>query len=267
VSALRELCLVRGGGDVATGVVWRLTRCGFPVIVTELAEPLTIRRTVAVSTAVTEGEIAVEGLVARRADDVAGAIAIADAGDVPVIVAPSLAGLGGLTVDVVVDARLAKRPLDTTPEDAPLVVALGPGFVVGEHCHAVVETNRGHHLGRVLWSGSAEPDTGTPGTIAGRSHERVVRAPADGAVSWRVSIADRVRAGEVLGEVGDVAVTAPFDGVVRGLIAPRRHVPRATKIADVDPRCEPAACNEISDKALAVGGGVVEAVCTWSRSR
>lgn len=258
------LCLVRGGGDLATGVVWRLVRCGFPVLVTELARPLTIRRTVAVSSAVTDGAADVEGLTARRVDSPAAAVALAGSGEVPVLVSPSIPPVGA---DVVVDARLAKRPLDTTIDDAPFVVGLGPGFVVGVHCHAVIETNRGHHLGRVLWVGSAEPNTGTPGIVAGRGAERVLRAPADGEVRWAVAIADRVAAGQVLGSVAGHGVVAPFAGVVRGAIADGIDVAAGSKIGDVDPRCDPAACFEISDKALAIGGGVVEAVSTWSRSR
>jgi xanthine dehydrogenase accessory factor len=259
-----ELCVVRGGGDLATGVVWRLHRCGFPVVVTELAAPSTIRRTVAVSTAVTEGVVDVEGLVARRVDGLQAALAMAGGDEIPVLVSPAVPELGQR---VVVDARMAKRPLETTIGDAAFVVGLGPGFVVGEHCHAVVETNRGHHLGRVLWEGSAEADTGTPGVVGGRGAERVVRAPAGGAARWDVSIGDLVVTGQRLGEVGGREVVAPFDGVVRGAIASGTDVPAGTKIGDVDPRGDPQACREISDKALAIGGGVVEAVCTWSRSR
>jgi xanthine dehydrogenase accessory factor len=264
VPATAELCVLRGGGDLATGVAWRLSRCGHPVVVTELPEPLTIRRTVAVSSAVRAGVVEVEGMIARRAGSPDEAMGIAGAGEIAVLVSP---GLPALDAPVVVDARLAKRPLDTTIADASFVVALGPGFVVGRHCHAVVETNRGHHLGRVLWSGSAEPDTGTPGVVGGHGAERVLRATADGAVRWSVEIGELVHDGQLLGAVGEIPLVAPFDGVVRGTLAPGTTVVAGAKVGDVDPRCDPSACHEISDKALAIGGGVVEAVCTWSRSR
>lgn len=251
--------LVRGGGDLATGVIVRLRRCGFPVVVTELAEPLTVRRTVAVSAAVgsASGTATVEGVTAREvpADRVDEILAAAE---VPVVVSP---GLPAIARHVVVDARLAKRNVDTTIADAPLVIALGPGFTAGQDCHAVIETNRGHHLGRVLWRGTAEPNTGTPGEIGGRSAERVLRAGAAGAVSWSVGIGDRVPAGPI-GEVAGVPVIAPFAGVVRGLIAPGTVVRAGIKIGDVDPRFD-VRVDEISDKALAIGGGVLEAVLTW----
>ncbi|MDJ0767275.1 MAG: selenium-dependent molybdenum cofactor biosynthesis protein YqeB [Ilumatobacter sp.] len=259
-----DLCLIRGGGDLATGVAWRLSRCGFPVIVTELAEPLSIRRTVALSSAVQHGVVDVEGLVGRRASSTSEACEIAERGDVAVLVSASLPDVAA---PIVVDARLAKEPLDTTIDDAPLVVALGPGFVVGTHCHAVVETQRGHHLGRVLWEGSAQPDTGTPGVIGGRGTERVVRAPGEGLVSWHVAIGDLVAEGEVLGLVGSAPIRTSIDGVVRGTLAPGMHATAGLKIADIDPRSDPVLCREISDKALAIGGGVVEAVFTWSPSR
>jgi xanthine dehydrogenase accessory factor len=258
------LVVVRGGGDLATGVVWRLTRAGWPVLVTELAEPLTVRRTVALSTAVTDGVAEVEGMVGRRIGSAGEAAAVIGAGEVPVLVSP---GLPSLHRDVVVDARLAKRNLDTGRDDAALVVALGPGFTAGVDCHAVVETMRGHHLGRVFWQGSAAPNTGTPGNVGGRAAERVLRAPAAGAPAWSVAIGDAVREGQVLGAVGGTELVAPFDGVVRGLIAPGRQVPAGTKVGDVDPRADAGACREISDKSLAVGGGVLEAVLTWHHRR
>ncbi len=280
-------CVVRGGGDLATGVVWRLHRAGCGVIVTELAAPMTVRRTVAVSSAVADGEVSVEGMVARRVSSLEAALDLAgsrpgagEAGNperiVPVLVSPELPA--GARPDLVVDARMAKRNIDTSIEDGPLVVALGPGFTAGRDCHAVVETLRGPRLGRVLWTGSAAADTGVPGTVGGRSAERVVRAPVDGQVRWSTAIGARVIDGDVLGRVegrvcgrvGDGAggseVVASIDGVVRGLIAPGSTVSAGQKIGDVDPRLD-VDCNEISDKALAIGGGVLEAVTTWLARR
>lgn len=255
------MCLLRGGGDLATGVAWRLTRAGWPVIVCELANPLTVRRTVALSTAVRVGAVDVEGMEARLAGDVDEARAISETGWVAVLVAPDLPA--GIEADVVVDARLAKRNLDTTIDDAPLVVALGPGFTAGLDCDAVVETMRGHRLGRVLWEGSAMANTGVPGLVGGRGAERVVRAPSAGSARWRVAIGDRVQEGDRLGVVAGQPLLAPFDGVIRGLIDETVEVPAGAKIGDVDPRVDPEACHQISDKALAVGGGVLEAVVTW----
>jgi xanthine dehydrogenase accessory factor len=261
---LSVLAVIRGGGDLATGVAWRLTRAGVAVVIAELGDPLTVRRTVALSSAVTEGAVDIEGMVGRLACDAGEAVTIANRGEVGVVVSPSLPAVAA---DVVVDARLSKRNVDTTIDDAPLVVGLGPGFTAGVDCDAVVETLRGSRLGRLLWTGSAAVNTGTPGIIADHGRERVLRAPADGLVSWEVGIGDRIERGELLGRVAGVELVAPFTGVVRGLIRPGRQVQTGLKIGDIDPRldCSP---NEISDKALAVGGGVAEAVMTWlNRSR
>ena len=237
-----------------------MSRAGFPVAVCELADPLTVRRSVALSSAVTRGEVTVEGLTARRVDDAGEMSDLAAVGVVPVLVDY---GLPRVPRSVVVDARMAKRPLDTRPDDAPLVVALGPGFVAGEDCHAVVETLRGSHMGRVLWEGSTEPDTGTPAPVGGRAADRVLRAPVDGTVGWDRRIGDLVEAGEVLGRVGDLGISAPFAGLVRGLILDGMEVGAGTKVGDVDPRGHGVSAYEVSDKALAVGGGALEAVLTW----
>lgn len=260
--AAPDLCVIRGGGDLATGVAWRLTRAGWPVVVCELARPLTVRRRVALSTAVTEGTIDVEGMIGVLAASGDEAIAIAEVGDVAVLVSPELPAIGA---DVVIDARLAKRNFDTTIDDARLVIGLGPGFDAGVDCDAVIETQRGHRLGRVIWTGPPAANTGTPGEIGGRDAERVLRTPVPGKARWRVSIGDRVVAGDRLGDVAGQPITAPFDGVVRGLIAEQVPLTVGLKIGDIDPRCDPAACGQISDKALAVGGGVLECVLTWLR--
>jgi xanthine dehydrogenase accessory factor len=257
-----HLVVVRGGGDLATGVVARLRRAGFPVLVCELARPLTVRRTVAVSSAIAAGSITVEGLRAVRADSIDAARQLIDNGHVPVMVSPELPDVAR---SVVVDARLAKRNIDTSITDAPLVIGLGPGFTVRTDCSAVVETQRGHRLGRVLWSGSAAPNTGNPGEVGGKGRERVLRAPAPGEVRWRVAIGDVIEAGEI-GSVGGQPVVAPFPGLVRGLIAEGTHVPEGMKVGDIDPRTD-VSVNEISDKALAIGGGVLEAVMMWLNRR
>ena len=262
---MNGLCVVRGGGDLATGVVWRLRRSGVPVVVTELAHPRAIRRTVALSTAIDNGSVVVEGLEAVHAvttDDIAG---ISAAGRIPVVIDPDLTQVRAASpISTVVDARLAKHAGDTTIEMADLVVALGPGFTAGHDCHAVIETHRGHRLGRVIWEGSAIADTGRPAPIGGHGDDRVLRATVEGTVSWSRSIGDIVNSGTELGVISAPdqvhSIAAPFTGVVRGAIADGFHVWTGLKIADIDPRCEPSACWEISDKALAIGGGVVEAV-------
>ena len=259
--------IIRGGGDLATGVAYRLHKAGFPLIVLELPRPLVVRRRVALATAVLEGKVAVESLHGRRAENANEAETVAHGGDaVPVLAAPELAPVVeqlSTPPAVVVDARMAKRNIDTDREQAPLVIALGPGFTAGVDCDAVIETMRGHRLGRVIWDGPALPDTGTPGRVAGKARERVLRAPAAGPVAWELEIGDLVSEGQLIGAVNGNPVTAPFDGVVRGLIAPGTPVRKGLKIGDVDARGDASACYTISDKALAIGGGVLEAVLTW----
>lgn len=262
-----HLILLRGGGDLATGVAYRLHTAGFPVMVLELPQPLVVRRRVALATAVLEGEVWVEDLHGVRVDTPADALTVAATGAIPVLVAPHLPPELHRSSFVtrhpsftLVDARMAKRNIDTTIDQAPLVIGLGPGFSAGVDCHAVVETMRGHTLGRVIWQGSALPNTGTPGIVAGKGAERVLRAPVDGIANWGKAIGDRVLAGERIGSVGGQPVIVPFDGVLRGLIAPGTDVRAGIKIGDVDARGEVESCFTISDKALAIGGGVLEAV-------
>lgn len=267
--------LVRGGGDLGSGAIYRLHRAGFPVILAELEAPLCVRRAVCFASAVLEGHVTVEEITARLVTDWEAVGAILRQGEVPVVVdaageALALAsrqGLAALAPKVVVDARMAKRNLGTTREDALLVIALGPGFEAGVDCHAVVETNRGHYLGRVYWTGRAEADTGVPGQIGGVASKRVLRAPAHGYVLPRRAIGERVRAGEIVAEVDGHPVRAAIDGVLRGLIHPRVPVHPGLKIGDVDPRARREHCFTISDKSLAVGGGVLEAVLSFGALR
>lgn len=256
-----QLVVVRGGGDLGTGTAWRLNRAGFPVIVLEIEHPLTVRRSVAFSTAVTDGSITVEGVEGVLVDDREAALHVSADHRVAVLVSASLPAFEEPPA-VLVDARLAKQPLDTTRSQAGLVIGLGPGFVAGADTDAVIETNRGHRLGRVIWSGAAEPDTGIPGTLGGESERRVVRADTTGTVRWVVVIGDLVAEGDPLGRIGDRSVAAPIGGVVRGLIA-EGPVKAGLKIGDIDPRGDPSVCYEISDKSRSVAGGVLEAVMTW----
>jgi xanthine dehydrogenase accessory factor len=257
-----SLVLIKGAGDLASGVAWRLHRCAYRVVMTELPHPLAIRRRVAFAEAVYVGEIAVEGVVAKLVHDVDEVGAVLRAGVIPVLIDPSASCRSALHPDALVDAIVAKRNLGTKVTDAPLVIALGPGFVTGTDCHAVIETKRGHTLGRVVWSGSAEPNTGTPGRIRGHSADRVLRAPCAGHVVAHAAIGDRLHAGDLIATVAGELVRAPFGGVLRGLIHPAVRVWPGLKIGDVDPRGERSHCFTISDKALAVAGGVLEALRT-----
>ncbi|MCB8943801.1 MAG: EF2563 family selenium-dependent molybdenum hydroxylase system protein [Ardenticatenaceae bacterium] len=259
-----HLVVIRGGGDLATGVAYRLHQAGFPLIVLELARPFVVRRRVAVATAVLQNNITIETLHAQLAPTPAQALHMAQTtSTIPVLIAPHLSPLTPpLSPTILIDARMAKRNIDTTLTQAPLVIALGPGFTAGEDCHAVIETMRGHTLGRVIWQGTAVANTGTPGIVAGKGAERVLRAPVAGVVNWRLEIGDFVETGQIIGDVAGEVVTAPFAGVLRGLIAPGTAVPAGLKIGDLDARADVHACFTISDKALAIGGGVLEAILT-----
>jgi len=253
--------LIKGGGDLGTGVAHRLHRAGMRVLVTELPQPLVIRRAVAFASAVYEGTATVEGVTARRLPlDRADIAAVWDRGEVPVLVDPQGLAIRALQPDVVVDAILAKRNTGTRIADAPAVIALGPGFTAGRDCHAVVETERGHYLGRVIWEGPARPDTGVPGQVGGEGARRVLRAPADGPLRGVRRIGDLVDEGEVVAFVADAPLAAPFHGVLRGLLRDGVPVRTGMKVGDVDPRGDPACCFSISDKARAIGGAVLEAI-------
>jgi xanthine dehydrogenase accessory factor len=258
------LVLIKGAGDLASGVAARLFRCGFPVVMTELPHPLMVRRTVSFGEAVYEGEVVVEEITARLVDDIPAARLALGARVIPVLVDPHAVSVRELAPPVLVDAIMAKRNTGTTLVDAPLVIALGPGFTAGADCHAVIETNRGHCLGRVITAGSAEPDTGRPGLVGGKTDERILRAPADGRVEGLADIGERVEQGQVVARVNGCAARAGTAGVLRGLVRPGAWVPAGEKIGDVDPRAEPEHCYLISDKALAIAGGVLEAILRLS---
>ena len=255
------LAVIRGAGDIASAIALRLRRCGFSVVMTETAQPLTVRRTVAFSEAVRLGKTQVEDVVAVRARDVAHVRELVGAGDaVPVLVDPTCACAAALAPDAVVDAILAKRNLGTRLDMAPCVVAAGPGFTAGRDCHAVVETMRGHTLGRVYYEGSALPNTAVPGLVGGFAGERVLRAPAEGVFRAAARIGEHVELGQVVAYVGDMPVEATLAGVLRGLLADGVRVSRGLKCGDVDPRDDAGYCRLASDKGLAVAGGVLEAI-------
>ena len=260
-----NLVVVRGGGDLATGVVYRLMRSGFQVIVLEIEKPTVIRRTVAFAEAVYLGTATVEGIRAIRVYNTQDALKCLTENTVPVLVDPAGDSLSILKPYIMVDAILAKRNLGTRRDMAPIVVGLGPGFCAGEDVHAVIETNRGHNLGRVFHKGEAEPDTGVPGVIGGFDYQRILRAPADGEIRTVKEICTRVQTGDVIAYVGDMPVVSQLDGILRGLITDGLWVGKNLKVGDVDPRCKPEYCYSISDKARAIGGGVLEAILYYLR--
>ncbi len=254
------LVVVRGGGDLGTGVAHRLYRSGFTVMVTELAQSMCVRRAVSFAEAVYAGQTTVEGVTARLVDDAMLGMANAAMGEVPVVVDAADDVMERMRPAIVVDARLAKRNLGTRIDEAPLVIALGPGFEAGVDCHAVVETLRGHNLGRVYWEGRAEADTGLPEPVQGRAGERVLRAPAEGVFIGLRATGDMVQAGDEVARVGSEIIRAPFAGVLRGLIHDGVPVRAGLKVGDLDPRGVREYCFLISDKARSIGGGVLEAV-------
>lgn len=253
--------LVRGAGDLASGVAFRLVRAGFSVVMTEIARPTVVRRAVAFAEAVWEGRVEVEGLPGMLAQDAVDVYRILRSGAIPVIVDPEAAVRFDFRPDLLVDAIMAKRNLGTRRSDAPAVVALGPGFIAGRDAHAVVETMRGPTLGRVITEGMALADTGVPGERGGFAEERVLRSPCTGVFAGLREIGDRVRKGELVGLVDDTAVAAGLDGRLRGILRSGIVVGPDFKLGDVDPCADREQCFLISDKALAVAGGVLEAAC------
>ncbi len=258
------IVLVRGGGEQATGAAVRLLRAGLRVVVTELPEPLCVRRTVCFAEAVYAGEVAVEGHVARRVDDPTDTLrilTILGKQQVPVLIDPACTAAKALHPLVIVDGRMRKAPPEPIGYVPALYIGLGPGFEAGVNCQAAIETQRGHTLGRVYWQGGPNPDTGLPEG----DPRRVLRAPAEGVLVAHKEIGDLCEEGELIAEIETAegsrpAVRSPFKGVLRGLIRPGLRVAQGMKIGDVDPRGNRSYCFLVSDKALAVGGGVLEAI-------
>lgn len=254
--------IIRGGGDLASGVARRLHQTGLQVLIAELERPLAVRRTVSFAQAVYAGEVEIEGVHGELVQNMAAANGVASQGRIPVLVEPSLAALLSARPLVLIDACMSKQEPETSLASAPLVVGLGPGFIAGKHCHAVVETLRSHNLGRVFWEGLAAVDTGVPGSIVSYKVDRVLRAPAAGYLEPRAEIGERLKQGDLIATVAGAEVWALFDGVLRGLIHPSVELTVGMKIGDLDPRDDPSYCYRVSDKALAIGGGVLEALLT-----
>ena len=262
--------LIRGGGDLATGVALRLHRSGIKVAISELAQPLAVRRTVSFSEAVYEGSHTVEGVTARLIE--ASQLSAyperrrkgSDAEEIPVLVDPDASILSSFFFPVVVDARLIKQPPLPLPVDIPLHIGLGPGFTAGSDCHAVIETRRSHTLGRVYWTGTTQPDSGEPEG----DPRRVLRATNDGVIVGLKKIGEHVEEGEIIAVISDqYSVVSPFTGMLRGLIRDGLRVTKGVKIGDVDARDDASLCQLVSDKALAIGGGVLEAIMSQKEIR
>ena len=264
---MNVLVLIRGAGDLASGVALRLRRSGFSVIMTELHQPLVVRRMVSYAEAMYQGEFEVEGEIAQRIEAFEDAHKVLSVEKIPLVVDPDGEVVDWLRKEiqermafVLVDARMTKKTPERGLEQADLVIGLGPGFAAGQDCHAVIETNRGHFLGRVIWDGSAQSDTGTPESVGNQSVERVLRSPTDGILRNLAKIGDHISMGQTVAMVNGYRINAPFDGVLRGLLYPGLMVTSGMKIGDLDPRDDSRYCWLVSDKSLAVGGGVLEAI-------
>ena len=255
-----KLVIVRGAGDLATGILYTLYHFGYAVAAAELQHPSSIRRTVSFSEAVYEGRFTVENVTAERCDHFADLNRILNEGNIPVLIDPEGKCIGNLKPDIVVDAILAKKNTGTNMGMAKIVIGAGPGFTAGKDVHAIVETKRGHNLGRVILSGQAQPDTGIPGTIGGYSKERVIYSPKSGIIRNIKQIGDRVRTGEAIATVDGTAIVSHIDGTLRGLIRDGYVVNEDFKIADVDPRDVHDHCFTISDKARLIGFGTLYAI-------
>ncbi|MGD8552580.1 MAG: selenium-dependent molybdenum cofactor biosynthesis protein YqeB [Anaerolineales bacterium] len=263
----QPLVLIRGGGDLASGVALRLHRVGFAVLITEIEKPMTVRRAVAFSQAVYTGEAQVEDVTGRLVEETAEVQTALQEQIIPIVIDPQADIRSKLKPIAIIDARMRKKPPDLALNAEYLLIGLGPGFSAGLDCYAVVETNRGHMMGRVIWDGSAEADTGVPESVRGYDVDRVLRAPTDGELQGGLKIGTRVQKGDQLANVGNAPVLAPFDGVLRGIVHDGLRVRTGMKIGDLDPRGVQEYCFSVSDKALAVGGGVLEALLSFEDIR
>lgn len=264
--------VVRGGGDLATAVIHTLHRCGFSVLVLETQKPSAIRRHVSFSEAVYQKQHTVEGVTAVLVENMEQAVQAKQNGTVPLMVDARCEIVSQIRPNVLVDAIIAKKNMGTNIHMADTVIGLGPGFTANKDVHIVIETQRGHNLGRILTDGCATPNTGVPGVIGGYGKERVIHAEVDGALYAKANIGDLVKKGQVIAEIAGTSVLASIDGVLRGLIRDGYMVKKGLKIADIDPRTEEQKnCDTISDKARCIAGSVLASIMmrgsfTWKKS-
>ena len=259
--------VIKGAGDLASGIALRLYHARLKIVMTDLPVPTAVRRTVAFSEALRLGSTEVEDVRAERADNIEQVKDCLSRGVIPVIPDRESGIISLLGPEVKVDAVIAKRNLGTSIDDAPLVIGVGPGFTAGEDCHAVIETKRGHTLGRVIWKGSAIPNTGIPGNIGGETVNRVFRSPADGVFHPQKDFGDIVNNGEIVANVDGVPVFAATRGMIRGMLQDGIYVTKGFKCGDIDPRGTSADYTTVSDKAMAIAGGVLEAVMSYAGDR
>ena len=257
---LGSVVIIRGGGDIATGIAYRLFKCGFRILMLEVENPTMVRRTVSFGSAIFSGQAIVEGVKSIKAHNAEEIRAIWSNGHIPVIVDDRCTILNEIKADVLVDATLAKRNLGTNKDMAPITIGVGPGFNAGQDVDIVVETSRGHDLGRLIFEGYAKPNTGIPGKIMGFGEERVLRSPNEGVIKNLLEIGEIVKKDQIIAHVNDRPIKATIDGVLRGLIHNGLKVKDGFKVGDIDPRIEVGYCFTISDKARAIGGSVLEAI-------
>lgn len=260
------MVLIKGAGDLATGIAYRLKKSGFDVVMTEIHKPTTVRRTVAFSQAVFDNEIVIEGIKGVKVNNINEIYEEIREGNIPIIIDEKAEIIKELRPNVVVDAIITKKNLGTSIEDAPIVIGVGPGFEARVDCHLVVETKRGHYLGKVIEEGSAIPNTGVPGNIGGYTRERIIRASSNGKIKPLVAIGDFVKKGDIVAYIDGIEVLAEIDGIVRGMLQEGIEVFKGMKSGDIDPRCEKDHCFTISDKARSIGGGVLEAIMYMSNN-
>jgi len=259
--------VIKGGGDLASAVAHRLHRSGFPVIITELSNPKMVRRTVAFGNVVYEKICEIEGITSKLVNTINEIHLCLSQGKIPVIIDPECRILAKLRPTVLIDGTLSKKNLGTFLGDAPIVIGLGPGFTALKDVDAVIETKRGHYLGKVILKGTSMPDTGVPGDIMGYTHERVLRAPETGIVKNSVEIGDMVSENEIVSYVGKMPIRSKIAGIVRGIIHDGIEVKKGEKLGDVDPRGVKDYCYSISDKGRAIAGGVLEAILYFIKNK
>jgi len=252
--------LIRGGGDLASGIALRLFHCGFPVLITEIDQPRVLRRSVSFANAIFEDKTYVEEIPGIFLPEHKNIVHHNFSQSIPVIIDPDCSSRDLYQPDVIIDARMLKKFIPVSLIPCPLLLGLGPGFTGGQNCHAAIETNRGHFLGRVLWNESTQADTGIPGNINGKENERVLRAPSDGIIESTSKLGDLFTAGQEIAFVNHQPIIAPFNGCLRGLMHNGLEVKEGEKLGDLDPRLDPKIVNFVSEKSLAIAGGILEAI-------
>ena len=257
------IAVVRGGGDLGSGIALRLRHSGYKVIVTEIAQPIVLRRTVAFANAIYENGMTVEDIISRIATNITDIAILLDEEIIPVVIDPNLTLVDQIEYDVLVDARMLKVFTELTLNLRPMLIGIGPGFIVNKNCHAAIETNRGHFLGRVLWDGTPEKNTGIPGKIDNLDLERVIRAPVSGFINSGSTLGKLVNKGDIIGYISNVPIIASIDGCLRGLMHDGIYVEKGVKIGDLDPRMDPHLIKFVSEKSLAIAGGVLEATLSY----